>query len=434
MQPETARGRGDDFQVFPRVRIARSCWALKRTAIMYRILVLTMAATCLWACTSRPGTAPTSACTTLSKLIDTQSGGPAFLPSYPTAQTSALKGTAFLYDNSLATIALVACGEREKASRIGDAILVALNHDRYWHDGRLRNAYLAGPVGAGEVKLPGWFDARLNRWSEDAYQVGSDNGNIAWTILALLSLDRPGHDRRYRDAAVRIGAWITRWHSSLGAGGFTGGTFDEEPVPKIQSWKSTEQNSDLAGAFTVLAEATGDKTWLQQAQSAKQFVHAMWDVNCKCFDAGTEEDGTTRNRFVALDAQIFPLLALPGAAIHYAAAITTANTRLRDGPGFSYGEARGGMWTEGTEQAALFMELSARKTEARNLIRVAQTMRTPDGNYYAASTTQLPTGLKLDTDPSQSRRYFRLAHLAPLSWAAIVERRYNPFTHKSTLP
>jgi hypothetical protein len=380
------------------------------------------------------GAAPGSACATLSSSIDAQPDGPVFLASYPTAQISALKGTAYLYDNALATIALVGCGERDKASRIGDAILFALNHDRYWHDGRLRNAYLAGPVGAGDVKLPGWWDPKLNRWMEDAYQVGSDSGNSAWTILALLALDQPGGDRRYRDAAVRIGAWITQWHSNRGAGGFTGGTFDEEPGPKIQTWKSTEQNTDLAAAFTGLAESTGEKNWLQQAQAAQQFVRAMWDAGCKCFDAGTVEGGDTPNRFIALDAQIFPLLALRGAANRYATVISTANSRLRDSQGFSYGEVRGGMWTEGTEQAALFMELSKRNAEAHSLIKAAQTMRTQDGNYFATSASQLPTGFELDTDQSQSRQYFHLPHLAPLSWAAMVEQRYNPFTRKSALP
>lgn len=402
---------------------------------MYRVPVLATATIWLLACSSPPDARPTDACATLSGLVDTQPAGPAFLPSYPTAQIAALKGTAFLYDNAVATIALVGCGQRERAARIGDAILIALSHDRYWHDGRLRNAYQAGPVETSAVKLPGWWDAGRYKWMEDAYQTGSDSGNMAWAVLALLALDRPRGDRRYRDAAIQIGTWLTQWQSSHGAGGFTGGTFDEEPQANIQTWKSTEQNSDLAAAFKGLAEATGNKTWLRQAQVAQQFVRAMWDTACMCFDAGTVEDGITRNPFLALDAQIFPLLALSGAADRYAPAVMeTADKRLRAGRGFAYGEARGGMWTEGTEQVALFMALSGQRNKALALTKEAQTMRTPAGGYFAVSTAQLPTGLRLDTNPAKSRLYFHLVHLAPLSWAALVERRYNPFARKTALP
>ena len=56
----------------------------------------------------------------------------------------------------LRPIALVGCGERERARHIGDAILAALDHDRAWHDGRLRNAYAAGSVRQFPVKLGGW--------------------------------------------------------------------------------------------------------------------------------------------------------------------------------------------------------------------------------------------------------------------------------------
>ncbi|MGH6877249.1 MAG: hypothetical protein ACREHV_07705 [Rhizomicrobium sp.] len=108
-------------------------------------------------------------------------------------------------------------------------------------------------------------------------------------------------------------------------------------------------------------------------------------------------------------------------------------TRLA-GSALRPGIARGGMWTEGTELAALFMKLSGQEAGGRRLTKAAQTMRMPGGSYLAAGTKQLQTGLRLDTDPSQSRQYFHLAHLAPLFWAAMPERRYNPFTGKSALP
>jgi hypothetical protein len=373
-----------------------------------------------------------SACTYLSASVDAHSSGPEFLASYPTVKSGPLHAAAFLYDNAVATIALLACNEARNAKRIGDAILAALDRDRYWHDGRLRNAYLAGLIGSGPVKLAGWWDARQNKWVEDRYQVGSDNGNMAWAILALLALDRATGDHRYRNGAVRIGGWTKQWRSKRGRGGFTGGTFAHEPAPIVEAWKSTEHNTDLAAAFTGLAQATGGKTWLVEARAAQSFVRAMWRPKCGCFAVGTTEDGKTRNLYLALDAQTWPLLAIPGAATRYKAAM--AQSKLRNGNGFAYSEAKVGLWTEGTAQVALLLELSGRDEQAAGFMKAIDAMRAHDGSYYAANTRELPTGFMLETDPTQRRQYFHIAHLAAVAWVAIAKRRYNPFTGTNALP
>jgi hypothetical protein len=92
------------------------------------------------------------------------SSGSEFLASYPIVKSGPQQGAAFLYDNAVAAIALLARNEARNAARIGDAILAALDRDRYWRDGRLRNGFLAGPIGRGPVKLAGWWDARQNIW------------------------------------------------------------------------------------------------------------------------------------------------------------------------------------------------------------------------------------------------------------------------------
>ncbi len=125
----------------------------------------------------------------------------------------------------------------------GPSITTAL-----WQDGRLRNAYAAGVVANGPVKLPGWWDNKQNKWLEDRYQVGSDNGNMAWAMLALLSMDDANAASRFRDGAARVGTWVAQWADTRGTGGFTGGTFGHEPTPEVRTWKSTEHNTDLAAA------------------------------------------------------------------------------------------------------------------------------------------------------------------------------------------
>ncbi len=349
------------------------------------------------------------------------SAGPVFLASYPGTTIRELKDAAFLYDNAAATIALIGCNDVARARRIGDAILFAQDHDRFWQDGRLRNAYLAGPP-ATPVKLAGWWG--LNKWVEDRYQAGSDTGNQAWAMLALLALDRATQDPRYRAGAVRLGAWLERWRDARGPGGFTGGAFGHEPKPDGLTWKSTEHNTDLAAAFRALAH--GDKRWLADAAAAEAMVRASWRPDCRCFAVGTGLDGATPNPFLALDAQIWPLLALDDTA-RYRGVLVTMRKRLAQDGGYAYSEARAGLWTEGTAQAALLMKVLHRDDEAAVLDRAVAAMRAPDGAYYAADTAAQATGFMLDTDPTKPRDYFHIPALAPLAWAALAERGFNPF-------
>ena len=391
-----------------------------RSALVIGALALTFFAP------TAPAAAAPSPCAYLAAQIDAAPSGPVFLASYPTAGDGPLKDTAFLYDNAAAAIALVGCNEVPRARRIGDAILVALAHDRHWHDGRLRDAYLADAA-AGPVKLSGWWDNMQGRWFEDAYQTASDNGNMAWAMLALLALDRATNDPRYRAGAVRIAAWVERWRDGRGAGGFTGGTFGGEPSPVALTWKSTEHNTDLAAAFAALAQTTGDKRWRTDARAAEAFVRAMWRPSCNCFAVGSGEDGVTPNTLLALDAQIWPLLAL-GNTARYAPVLATVRGQLAQSGGYAYSEAREGLWTEGTAQMALLAALSGRREEAAALTRVIASMRTPDGAYYASDRSALPTGFMLQTDPTKAREYFHIRALAAAAWAALAQRRFNPFT------
>lgn len=357
-----------------------------------------------------------------------QPKGAVFLPSYPTMREGPLKDAAYLYDNAVAALALVGCGRKEQAGRIGDAILFTLNHDRFWKDGRLRNAYLAGAL-TQPVKLPGWWEAKQNGWAEDRYQVSSDSGNLAWAILALLAVHDASGNAKYRDGAARIGTWLLRWDSK----GFTGGVLRHEPNPQALPWKSTEHNTDIAAAFAGLARATGDKVWAARARSAEQFVDSMWLAQCRCFAAGTGADGVTPNPMVALDAQLWPLMALPGAAARHGEAAKTAQQKLSQSGGLAYSEGSKGLWTEGTAQAALYFKLAGDKAAAEKYETAVRGMRQKDGSYLASSTAA-STGFMQESDPTQPRQYFRTPHLAAAAWAALAARGYNPFTRTSSLP
>jgi hypothetical protein len=363
-----------------------------------------------------------------------------FLASFPTATPGPLAGVAFLYDNAVAAIALVGCGEVGSARRIGDAMVWALDHDRFWHDGRLRNAYAAGAVHDDPVKLGGWWDPGAGRWLEDAYQVSTDTGNMAWAMLALLALDGVGHDARYRDAAVRIGGWVAARRDERGAGGFTGGYGGWEPAPAALRWKSTEHNTDLAAAFARLRAATADPAWSDRAADAAGFVAAMWDAKRGLFTVGTGDDGVTPNRGVALDAQLWPLLAIQGmGAAHAETVLATIDTTLAADGGYGYSDAgrKGagkGLWTEGTAQAALAAKLLGRLAVARAASAAVASQHAPGLGYYATDVDALPTGFADASSPGLMRSYFHLPHLAATAWAALAERSYNPFTGTARLP
>jgi hypothetical protein len=377
--------------------------------------------------------APAGACDYLFRTMAMQPPGPVLLASYPTEHSGPLSGAAFSYDNSVAAIALVACGQIAQARRIADALLWALDHDRYWHDDRLRNAYAAGGIGKGTVKLAGWWDLRAQRWLEDAYQAGSDSGNMAWVMLALLTLDASTDDARYRNGALRLARWVETRLDTRGSGGFTGGDFGHEPKPQHVEWKSTEHNTDLAAAFRRLARATGDPHWQLRAESARHFVVAMWDAGNGYFAVGATEDGVKINPLLALDAQIWPLMALPGATRQYAAALQTCERRLRFNGGYTYSEAGGGLWSEGTAQVIALRKLLYPEESLTAAHQALLGQRADDGGYFASDVAATPTGFMLATDPSKPRVYFHLEHLGAAAWVALSEQRYNPFTGRSDL-
>jgi len=373
------------------------------------------------------------ACRDLLQQVESAPAGPLLLASFPTAAAGPLQHTAFLYDNAVAVIALIGCNQPAAARRIGDALLFAQDHDRFWRDGRLRNGYAAGAIGGDVIKLSGWWDDASKSWLEDRYQAGSDSGNLAWAMLALLALDRitPDHPA-YRAGASHLGSWLRQWRDDAAAtgnpGGFRGGTFGHEPAPEITGWKSTEHNTDLAAAYRLLATATGDAGWQQDAENASAFVAKMWRPTVGCFAVGTGTDGRTANDFVALDAQIWPLLAIPSMAPQTAAIKATCLAGLQQGSGYAYSAALHGIWTEGTAQAALLMRLTNDTAAANLLLAAINPLHAPGGGYYATDRTDLPTGFMLPTNPDQPRLYFHLPHLGATAWVALAQTGFNPFT------
>lgn len=341
--------------------------------------------------------------------------GPVLLHSYLVGSSRHADGfaltqanTAYVYDNALAGLLLFHTGYPQEAMRIAQALEIAQANDRFFHDGRLRNAYAAGPMGI-PAKLPGFWNDKTKQWDEDPYQVGSDTGPIAWAILlwATLGMDAP---------ATKASAFL---NAKLRAPrGYYGGFYGYDQSQQKLLWQSTEQNIDLTVAFLKCGR-TAD------AAHAKAFVDAAYNGHEKMFKTGLAPDGKP-GVMLAADAGIWPYLAGLGSAESAQHAIS----RLRHGEGIGFSNASQGIWLEGTAFAALALEsiksplaLSFMDTVAANLSRT--------GYIYATVLPVLSTGLKVGPSlrknvPEQDFNYYRFPALSATSWAAMAALKINP--------
>nr|WP_244276221.1 hypothetical protein [Methylobacterium indicum] len=340
-----------------------------------------------------------------------------------------LRNTAFAYDNALAAIALTACGDTARARRIGDAFLVALASDRSFADGRVRNAYRAGPVTERPVLLPGWWDAGRKQWSEDRYQVGTATGNVAWVGLALMTLHDATGAAPYRAGAVRLLNWITANAAAhaRSTAGFTGGRDGYDPDQAPLPWTSTEHNLDVVALGTWLGPDGAEA-----ARTARTFVDAAFDPSSGCFRMGTSPEGRMRDTAkLALDTQLWPQLAVAEPPAAWQRALACAEARLGVLGGFDFNDDRDGLWVEGTAQAALAYRTVGERERGRALLATSMQERAPSGLLYATREAQITTGLTIGPTSSHGDfLYYRRPHLGATAWAVLAEAGWNPFDGK----
>jgi len=375
-------------------------------------------------------------CAALDQAVASQPSGPVLIASYPAqegqpAPILALRGVAFTYDNALASIALFACGKDESARRIADALAFATAHDPEYQDGRLRNAYAAGPVGKPSMTLPGYWSIERNAWNQDAYQVSSATGNQAWAALALLEAYRQSGEPSYLEAARKVLRWSQQYtYDGQSPAGFSGGYYGYFSQQVQQTWKSTEHNVDLAAAWSALNAVAPDDGTAQQAQIARQFVSSQWDAGEGRFLIGTGADGQTSDRVRSgLDAQIWPLIALHDAPKDWRRVFAFIDRAHRSGAGYGFNRDPDGLWTEGTAQAAAVARLNGLSDKAQPLWSVLLAQEAGNGWLYATPASRISTGLAIGPDSvTNDFFYYHLPHLGATAWAAIAATGVNPFT------
>jgi hypothetical protein len=379
------------------------------------------------------------------------------LVSYDTLPTPAgsnvdtiLKNVAFTYDNVMALLAYLARGSSQDLRRVrllADALVYAQKHDRFYDDGRLRNAYQGGdlilppgwrPQGReGTVGLPGWWDPAEQQWREDAEQVGTSTGNMAWTMIGLLRAYQALGKPAYLQAAKRLGTWIeAHARDTRGVGGYTGGYVGWEPHATRLMWKSTEHNLDVYVAYMTLFDLTGKAAWRERALYAQRFVRAMWGAcGADHFATGTTDDGVTPNcAFAPEDVNTWALMALGevqryGAGIDWVKNNSTVSEACfdagRSATGIDFNDDRDGIWWEGTSHMVIAQRIQGEDHAADALLtalRQAQ-RQAPNANgkgLVAACHDGVTTGIP-------GFALLNRLHVGATAWYAIAEQRYNPF-------
>jgi hypothetical protein len=342
-----------------------------------------------------------------------------------------LQNVAFTYDNAVAAIAFIATGDRPRAKQLLDSLVYAQNHDRFYQDGRLRNAYRGGKLDAtaNPIPLPGWWDSDRGEWVEDAFQVGSDTGNMAWSMLAWLSYYERYGNRVYLQAATRLGEWIeSNCRDPRGSGGYTAGFQGWEPEPTPLRYKSTEHNIDLYAAFCQLYQYTHKEIWRERAIAAKQFVLSMWDSQAGKFWTGTTSDGATINRdAIPLDIHSWSLLAFSEKDLPNTQAILDyVETHHQTDGGFDFNQDGDGIWYEGTAHMALAYRILGKRRQAQQLLAFLQANQDESGGMFASNQESgITTGFFLaDGSPWL---YFRRLHVGTTAWYVLAEKGVNPF-------
>ena len=357
---------------------------------------------------------------------------PLFLQSFSAApigtDASIINNFAYTYDNAMAIMALCYAGKFDRAKQIADALVYAVNHDRDYSDGRIRNTYSSGDVrsfpnwysakGTEFARMPGFYDIDDKAWYEDVYTVATSVGNAAWAMLGLMEAYRSIGDSKYLLAAQTVGDFVLTLKSETG--GFTGG-YEGWDNQKI-TYKSTEHNIDLISAFAILANhSDGAKKaeYASASEHAKEFVLSMYDGDRGCFYTGTGLDGVTINKSVLpLDTNTWAVLAMPDFA-DTDKAMRFVEENMRVGEGYDFNDDKDGVWFEGTAQVAVVYNLTGDAEKYGEILAFMRRNAASDGSITAAGEDKVTTGFDWE--------YGERVHLGATAWLAFAELGRNPF-------
>ncbi|MDD2665424.1 MAG: NosD domain-containing protein [Methanocellales archaeon] len=366
-----------------------------------------------------------------------------FLVSYETTSASEdkyMKNVAYTYDNALVMLAFMERGSEEdwrRAKILGESFIYCQNHDRYFNDGRLRNAYQAGDIAdhQGKARLPGWWNDSEQKWFEDTGSVGSGTGNMAWAMIALLCYYEATGNTTYLESAERLGDWIyNNTYDTRYYGGYTGGYEGWGANQTNLSLKSTEHNLDVYVAFMKLYNATNDSVWQSRAIHAKNFVMSMWNEDDEHFWTGTKDDETINKDVLPADVNTWGVMVLGeeyGAGVKW----VEDNCKVTSCPegcgfkGFDFNNDKDGVWFEGTAHMCIAYQIMNETNKSDDYISEIRKAQTSANNsngkgIVAACHDGVTTGF--------DEVYNNRLHIGATSWYIFAEQKYNPYWQINT--
>jgi hypothetical protein len=375
------------------------------------------------------------------RIVSSQA--PMFLQSYASADLSSddsvINNFAYLYDQSITAMALSYAGKHERARQIADAIVYAQNHDRYYTDGRLRNAYAAGNPKSFPgwfsnreeefARLPGFYDIEDGMWYEDAYSISAGaTGNYAWAILALCEVyDNAPNRSDYLTAAKRLADYILTLKGAND--GFLGGYDGWEGSEVPATYLSTEHNTDLITAFGRLYKLTGEQKYASAQLSAKKFVLSMYDVKEGCFYTGTMADGVTPNKeVVPLDCQTWTIMALGDEFADAEKVLNYVEKNMALDNGYDFNTDKDGVWFEGTAQAALAYLTLGDEAQYKKILDALNKSSGRDGSITAADRDGVSTGFMV-SGSDMPWNYGKRTHIGATAWLAFAQLGVNPLAY-----
>ncbi len=330
---------------------------------------------------------------------------------------------------------------------IGDAFVYAANHDRFFNDGRIRDAYSAGDIALppgwtpnnriATVPIPGFYAEAQSKFFE-VENKGISVGNNAWVMAALLGLYKKTLDAEYLQTAGKIGQFINSFKNTTGQyqgyqGGLDSNIESSSTNPIRRTWASTEHNLDVFAAFSEMYRLTNELQWQTGAQHAKTFIEAMWNSSNSCYRTGTIDPNTLNNTpgQLPLDPQSWSVIATPPCMSPiFQQPIFCAemnHKKSHDGfDGFDFNNDTDGVWFEGTAQmGTAFAFASPPQSDKAFAIR-KELRRIQDSIPFGDSLGIAAACHDLVSSGFDFKLYRRL-HVAATSWNVFAQLQFNPY-------
>ncbi|MFC2100963.1 T9SS type A sorting domain-containing protein [Bacteroidota bacterium] len=367
------------------------------------------------------------------------------------------KNASYTYDNALKLIADLALYDFdtshnyqyiENAKKVGDALIYAIHHDRFFNDYRLRNAYMSGEMihYDSTVRMPGWWDEDSASWYEDIQLVSTSTGNMAWAGIALTSLYEVTMESQYLNASELIANWCI---DSTGTSfGFTGGFEGWGPIGQTKlTWKSTEHNIDLYALFKRLFYLTNDSSYFYSYLNAGNFVISMWDSTGGHFWTGTDNTGVTINTTVVpLDIQAWYIMAFKDTASSYINGINWGNqncylanynSQNYSGSisGFDFNNDKDGIWYEGSAQAVLANKMIGNHNFTDSILTNIKYIQENHLNpkFYNCNSKGIVAADHNNISTGFDWEYHNRLHIGATCWYIFAVIGFNPYYYEGLI-